>query len=159
MFSAGRQKFVQHICMVYFGFIDVKQRVKKWGSVYDFYVCSICHINFEVHIELGLFSVSFCFTFFTIAVFFCNFLMTPALEIGHCQGKWVLFSAKQSNSPKILHWFRFQVYAALERDCCRFNCSTFRLPWARSLCCLSKEFRIEKKEEILRWTVNWANSW
>ena len=31
-----------------------------------------------------------------------------------------------------------------ERNC-RFNCATFRLPWARLQCCLSKEFASKQK--------------
>ena len=41
------------------------------------------------------------------------------------------------------------VWLSKERNCCRFNCATFRLPWARSLCCLSKEFVSKKRKKFL----------
>ena len=46
-----------------------------------------------------------------------------------------------------------KLWLSKERNCCRLNYSTFHLPWARSLCCLSRKIHIENKEEILRWTV------
>ena len=36
--------------------------------------------------------------------------------------------------------FRFVLWLSMERNCGRFNCTTLRLPWVRSLCCISKEF-------------------
>ena len=53
---------------------------------------------------------------------------------------------------------RLMLWLSKERNCCRFNCATFRLPLDSSLCCLSKEFTL-KKEEIHRCTVKWANPW
>ena len=41
------------------------------------------------------------------------------------------------------------VWLSKERNCCRFNYATFRLPWACSLCCLSKEFASKKREKFL----------
>ena len=34
---------------------------------------------------------------------------------------------------------RLMLWLSKEINCCRFNCTTFHLPWARLLCCLSKE--------------------
>ena len=48
------------------------------------------------------------------------------------------------------------LWLSKETNCCRFNCATFRLPWARSLCCLSKEFVSKKRKKFLdgQWSDN-----
>ena len=41
------------------------------------------------------------------------------------------------------------LWLSKERSCCRINFATFRLLWARSLCCLSKEFASKTRKKFL----------
>ena len=56
--------------------------------------------------------------------------------------KFPCFSVTLTERKKML-------WLSKERNCCRFNCATFRLPFARSLCCLSKEFASKKRKKFL----------
>ena len=61
------------------------------------------------------------------------------------------------------------IWLSKKRNWCHFNCATFHLPLARSLCCLSKEFASKKKKKFLDgqptiliaaivtyWSINWS---
>ena len=41
------------------------------------------------------------------------------------------------------------LWLSKERNCCCINFATFCLPWAHSLCCLSKEFASKKRKKFL----------
>ena len=45
-------------------------------------------------------------------------------------------------------WAIVRSWTQKERNCCHFNCATFCLPWARSLCCLSKDFVSKKRKKF-----------
>ena len=48
------------------------------------------------------------------------------------------------------------LWLSKERNCCRFHCATFRLPWVRSLRCPSKEFISKKRKKFLDgYCVHW----